>query len=99
MTSNKNNLPTIKGEDSFYLSIHEVTYSLGVDIQTILDIVDEGIIPAKKNDRDEWQFDSDDLRRIRLVLRLEEDLGINAAGAGLALDLLDELERLRNRFL
>ena len=28
---------------------------------------------------------------------LEQDLGVNAAGAALALDLLEELERLRER--
>ncbi|MEE9157003.1 MAG: chaperone modulator CbpM, partial [Gammaproteobacteria bacterium] len=30
-------------------------------------------------------------------LRLQQDLGINLAGAALALDLLDELRKLRTR--
>jgi chaperone modulatory protein CbpM len=37
------------------------------------------------------------LRRIRCAERLEEDLGVNSAGAALVLDLLEELERLRTR--
>jgi chaperone modulatory protein CbpM len=34
---------------------------------------------------------------VRCALRLERDLGVNLAGAALALDLLDELNRLRAR--
>ena len=35
------------------------------------------------------------LRRTRMALRLERDLEINLAGVALALELLDELQRLR----
>jgi len=37
------------------------------------------------------------VRRVRCALRLESDLGVNLAGAALALDLLEELNRLRAR--
>jgi len=34
------------------------------------------------------------VRRVRCAQRLEQDLGVNVAGAALAIDLLEELERL-----
>jgi chaperone modulatory protein CbpM len=34
---------------------------------------------------------------VRFVVRVERDLGVNVAGAALALDLLEELEGLRER--
>jgi chaperone modulatory protein CbpM len=37
------------------------------------------------------------VRRARRALRLQRDLDLNLAGAALALDLLDEVEILRER--
>jgi chaperone modulatory protein CbpM len=34
---------------------------------------------------------------VRIVQRLESDLGLNLAGAALALELLEEVEDLRHR--
>lgn len=82
-------------EEQFYLSLKEITYSFGVSETTIIEIIDEGIVSAYKDERNEWQFDNEAFRRIRTVLHLNRDLGINLAGAGLALELLSEIERLR----
>ncbi|MFC3908382.1 chaperone modulator CbpM [Legionella dresdenensis] len=84
-------------EQWFQLSLHEITDSFGVSEETIIAIVDEGIVSAKMNEQNELLFDSDAVCRIRTVLRLNKDLGINLAGAGLVLELLAEIERLRNR--
>jgi chaperone modulatory protein CbpM len=35
------------------------------------------------------------LARVQRALRLQHDFGVNLAGAALALDLLEEVERLR----
>jgi chaperone modulatory protein CbpM len=37
------------------------------------------------------------VRRVRCALELKRDLGVNWAGAALALELLDELNSLRAR--
>ena len=42
-----------------------------------------------------WRFHAVSLRRVRITRNLQEELGVNMPGAALALDLLDELERLR----
>lgn len=94
MTKGHKEIKTLESEDWFYLSLREVTYSFGVTEETILEIIDEGIVSAQKDDNEEWQFDSEAVRCIRTVLRLNRDLGVNLAGAGLALELLREIEHL-----
>ncbi|OGV38747.1 MAG: hypothetical protein A3F46_06585 [Legionellales bacterium RIFCSPHIGHO2_12_FULL_42_9] len=78
--------------------MHQVTTSFGTSTETILEIVNEGIIPVQHDDDDyeEWRFDDDACRRIRLVLQLNRDLGVNVAGAALVLELLNEIEELHS---
>jgi chaperone modulatory protein CbpM len=54
-----------------------------------------GVISVIEMDAAEWRFSGAQLRRARIALRLERDLGVNAAGVALALELLEELEQLR----
>lgn len=82
-------------EDWFYLSLREVSYSYGVTKEIILEIVDEGIVTPQKDEKEELIFDSDAVKNIGTVLRLNRDLGVNLAGAGLALELLQEIEYLK----
>ena len=44
-----------------------------------------------------WRFSGSALRRAATAQRLTRDLGLNAAGVALALDLLEEIETLRIR--
>jgi chaperone modulatory protein CbpM len=43
----------------------------------------------------EWRFTGAALRRARLAQRLAQDLEVNMPGVALALDLLDQIERLQ----
>lgn len=82
-------------ETWYYLSLNDVSGSFGVSSETIVEIVNEGIVNVHINERNEWQFDNEAVGNIRTTLRLHQDLGVNMAGAGLALQLLDEIRRLR----
>lgn len=95
MTKSEKEVAGTTGEEWFYLSLHEITSSFGVSSEMIIEIINEGIINVQKNDRNEWQFDNEALRAIRTVLQLKRDLGINVPGAGLALELLKEIDQLR----
>ncbi|MGE0311721.1 MAG: chaperone modulator CbpM [Lautropia sp.] len=82
--------------DGFDLTLAELTASLGAERATIVELTEVGILEPVGASVDEWRFAAQDLRRCRIALRLVADLGVNAAGAALALDLLariDELER------
>lgn len=89
-----NQLVLVEGEEWFYLSIDEVTTSFGISVDTVLEIIDEGIVTPQKNEHDDWVFDSEAYCRIRMVLQLNRDLRINFSGAGLVIELLNEIDRL-----
>ncbi|MCK9510402.1 MAG: chaperone modulator CbpM [Pigmentiphaga sp.] len=63
----------------------------------LIELLDEGVIEPVPGPRTEWVFDITCLRRVRRARRLHRDLGVNAPGIALALQLLDELEHLRGR--
>jgi chaperone modulatory protein CbpM len=66
-----------------------------VDERHIVDFVEEGVLHVVEIKSTEWYFRGEALRRARLALRLERDLELNLAGVALALELMEELERLR----
>ena len=63
--------------------------------ERVLELVDEGIAEPVGRDAAQWRFQSVSVKRVRCALHLKRDLGVNTAGAAPALDLLEELERLR----
>src|SRR5210317_643777 len=63
----------------------------------IIELVEQGIIDPLGPEPAEWRFVSVSLRRIRITRNLQRDLGVNAPGAALALELLEEIEELRAR--
>ena len=85
----------IESEELFFLSLEDLRLSFGITPKTIKDIVEEGIVTAIKDRQNALKFDSEAVRRIRTVLRLQRDLGINLAGAALALELIRKIEHLQ----
>ncbi|HEB87225.1 MAG TPA: hypothetical protein ENI68_09475, partial [Gammaproteobacteria bacterium] len=49
------------------------------------------------NVRTGWCFSGPSLRRARIAVHLQQDLGVNLVGAALVLDLMEELESLRRQ--
>jgi len=65
--------------------------------EKVFDLVDEGVVAPLGRDPSSWRFRGISVRRVRCAQRLEQYLGVNVAGAVQALELLQELERLRAR--
>ncbi|MCG6199990.1 chaperone modulator CbpM [Psychromonas antarctica] len=84
-------------EESSAFTLDELSRACGKPEKWVIGLVDEGIIEAEGGDPRHWQFHGYCLRRVQIIQRLEADLGLNLAGAALALELLDEVETLRNR--
>jgi chaperone modulatory protein CbpM len=82
-------------DDSVEFSLTEVCAACRVSEELVIEIVAEGIVEPLGGDRAQWRFSGVALTRVQRVLRLQHDFGVNLAGAALALDLLEELERLR----
>lgn len=90
-------ITVIKVEEHPVLSLDELCTSCGVSYEYIHELVEFGIIEPRGISPESWHFDAEQLRRVRLIMRLEDDLEINLAGAALVLDLLDEIETLRTK--
>jgi chaperone modulatory protein CbpM len=86
----------VLGED-VELTLVELCRSCQLPAERVYELVDEGIIEPLGREAAGWRFRWTSVRRARCALRLERDLGVNLAGAALALDLLEELNRLRAR--
>jgi chaperone modulatory protein CbpM len=84
-------------EDDGDLSFADLCRLCRVPAEHVLQLVDEGIAEPVGSDAAQWRFRRVNVKRVRCALHLKRDLGVNTAGAALALDLLDELDRLRAR--
>ena len=84
-------------EEQTELTLAQVCRACAVQADLIIELVDEGVITASGAALDQWRFTGAHMQRARVALRLQKDLGVNLAGAALALQLLDELETLRAR--
>lgn len=82
-------------EEQTELTLAQVCRACAVQAELIIELVDEGVIAASGEAPDQWHFTGVHMQRARVALRLQKDLGVNLAGAALALQLLDELETLR----
>jgi chaperone modulatory protein CbpM len=90
---------TLKGqilEEHDLVSIDELCRSCTVEVETITLLVDEGILDPVGSQIEQWHFTVTSLRRVKTAIHLQRDLGVNLAGAALALDLLDRIARLES---
>lgn len=91
----------IVGRDSL-ISANELCDHCTVEIEEVVMLVREGILdpvegPPRPEEAGAWRFHVSSVRRVRTVVRLQRDLGVNLPGAALALELLDRIEELRRR--
>lgn len=82
-------------DETTVFSLQEVCSICGVDDATIEEMVAHGLVEPRKEREGASAFDLCELQRLKVALRLQRDLGVNLAGAALAMDLLNELEELR----
>lgn len=78
-------------------TLSEFCQACGVETELVVEMVREGVIEPAATDEAEWRFYGASLVRAQAALRLVRDLEVNWPGAALALDLLDELDRLQRR--
>lgn len=82
-------------EDQVDLTLDELCRACSTQVEQLMALVDEGVIAPSGSAPGSWRFTGAHLYRARVAVRLQRDLGVNLAGAALALELMDELEALR----
>jgi len=82
-------------DDSIELSLEELCAACRVSEELVVEIVAEGIVEPLGGSRAQWRFTGLAVTRIQRVLWLQQEFDVNLPGAALALELLEEVERLR----
>ena len=96
----ENRLPQLTGivlEEQTELTLADVCRACAVSDDRIIELVEEGVLAPVGDEPRLWRFTYIHMRRARVAVRLQRDLGVNLAGAALALELLEEVEALRAR--
>jgi chaperone modulatory protein CbpM len=84
-------------EEQTQLTLADLCRACAVHAERIIELVDAGVLEPLGREPALWRFGGASLYRARRALRLQRDIGIDLAGAALALELLDEIESLRAR--
>jgi len=89
-------------EEETLVTIDELCGACTLRSEEVVTLVREGVIdpvdgPLRPESAETWRFHVTSVRRVRTVVRLQRDLGVNLAGAALALELLDRIAELERR--
>jgi len=87
--------PELLGDD-VRLTLAELSRVCSVHAEWVVELVNEGVLDPEGSGASSWRFSARSVRRARIARNLMRDLGVNLAGAALALSLLEEMEQLRN---
>lgn len=87
--------------DAQKLSFAQICGQCGVSADLLKEMLDYGVLnPSMMTISDhEAFFEAESLQRVLKAIRLCRDLDVNIAGAALAIDLLDEIQTLRNQLI
>lgn len=86
-------------DDNTVLNLRELCRLCGVNAERIINMVEEGVVePRHGAIPAEWRFGGTSVKRVQITLHLQRDLRLNLAGAALVLDLLEELQELRQLY-
>ena len=93
---------TLRGQlidEKTLITVSELCRHCTVKVEEGIVFVQEGILDPSDDEvaaegPDAWQFHISSVRRVRTAVHLQRDLGVNLAGAALALELLDRIAEL-----
>ena len=82
-------------EEQTELTLADLCRACAADSTLLVELVDEGVLSPIGNAPEQWRFTGAHMHRARTALTLQRDLGVNLQGAALAIELLEELARVR----
>lgn len=81
-------------DETARISLDELGALCGVRTESLVEMVEAGVIRAEGERPGIWRFSTVAVVRSRKALRLRRDLDINLPGLAVTLDLLDRVEAL-----
>ena len=94
-TTDSERINSLVLEEQTGLTLADLCSACTAQVDVIIELVEEGVLTPTGQSPDYWRFTGVHMHRARVAVRLQRDLGINLAGAALALHLMDEMETLR----
>jgi chaperone modulatory protein CbpM len=82
-------------ETSYYLTLTELTQSVRLSTDAVITLVDCGIVAPRGDQPQQWLFEPQMVQMIQRACRLQRDLELDWPAVALALELIEDLERLR----
>ena len=79
------------------LALQDICERCGLPEATLRAYVEEGVIEVEGGNVARWRFSEVTMVRVMKAHRLERDLGLNPAGAALALDLMEQIDELKSQ--
>jgi len=76
-------------------TLAQLCRSCSVEAEFIEAMIEHGILEPVSSRGHHYTFTAASLRRTRVTVRLQRDLGVNLPGAALALDLLEQIRELQ----
>ncbi len=82
-------------DETTEITIVELCEVCSIETKQVDEMIDEGVLELTSGRSEKRRFPYSSVRRTRTAIHLQRDLGLNLAGAALALELLDRIENLR----
>lgn len=82
-------------EEQTELTLEDICRACATQADLVIELVHEGVLTPMGAAPAQWRFTGIHMHRATVALRLQRDLGVNPAGAALALELMDEMDALR----
>jgi chaperone modulatory protein CbpM len=79
-----------------YFSLEEICYATQSPSQTIIELINQGIVEPEGSGPETWIFDTQMITVTKKACRLHRDLDIDWSGIALAISLIEELDQLRD---
>lgn len=84
-------------ENALVYTMKELCQACRVDQDYVIELVAHGIIEPRDGGQRAWHFTTAEVSRTRRAHRLHQDLELNLEGVALALELMDQNRRLKER--
>ncbi|ALO47346.1 chaperone modulator CbpM [Pseudohongiella spirulinae] len=78
-----------------HITIQEVCDSTGLSHETLIEIVEHGIVEPQGQQPEQWLFSGHCLSTLQRARRLQQDLHLNWQGIALILELIEQRDQLK----
>lgn len=83
--------------DEGVLTAEELARACRADVSWIAELTEVGVLDPEGEEQSGWRFGATDLTVARRAARLQQDFSVSTEAVAVMLDLLAEIERLRDR--